>query len=130
MQQKGNKYIFFLFYKINDNDKKQFRRKHWNEINYDFCGTYPTNNQIKFKTIMLKSRLCSYIDTYRLVKGSISVCSTTAANADANNVNKKVIFKKLAPFSDCNSKINNKLEGNAKNIDLVIPMYNLICLCI
>ena len=79
---------------------------------------------------MLKSRLCSYIDTYRLVKGSISVCSTTAANADANNVNKKVIFKKLAPFSDCNSKKNTKLEGNAKNIDLVIPMYNLICLCI
>ena len=79
---------------------------------------------------MLKSNLCSYIDAYRLVKGSILVGNTTAANADENNVNKKVTFKKFAPFPDCNSKINNKVEGNAKNIDLVILMYNLIYLCI
>ena len=41
MQQKGNKYIFQIMNKINDIDQNQFRRKHWNEINYDFCGTYP-----------------------------------------------------------------------------------------
>ena len=32
---------------------------------------------------------------------------TTAADADANNTNKKVIFKNCAPFTNCISEINN-----------------------
>ena len=34
-----------------------------------------------------------------LVKGNISVNNTAAAGADANNTNKKVIFKNCAPFT-------------------------------
>ena len=44
---------------------------------------------------MLKSSLCDYSDAYILVKGTISVNNTTAADAAVNNTNKKVIFKKL-----------------------------------
>ena len=47
-------------------------------------------------------------------------------DADANNSNKKVIFKNCAPFTDCISKINNTQVDNAKDIDIVMPMYNLI----
>ena len=54
---------------------------------------------------MLTSSLCDYSDAYILVKGNISV-NTTAADADANNTNKKVIFKNCAPFTDCIT-INN-----------------------
>ena len=47
---------------------------------------------------MLRSSLCDYSDTYILVKGNISVNNIAAANVDANNTNKKVIFKNCAPF--------------------------------
>ena len=73
---------------------------------------------------MLTSILCDYRDTYILVKGNISVNNTAAAGADANNTNKKVIFKNCAPFTDCISKINNIQVDNAKDIDIVIPMYD------
>ena len=75
---------------------------------------------------MLKSSLCDYIDAYILVKGTISVNNTAAQGADANNTNKKVIFKNCAPFTNCISEINNTQIDNVKDIDIVMPMYNLI----
>ena len=75
---------------------------------------------------MLKSSLCDYSDAYILVKGTISINNTAAQGAAANNTNKKVIFKNCAPFTNCISKINNTQIDNAKDIDIVMPMYNLI----
>ena len=75
---------------------------------------------------MLRSSLCDYSDAYILVKGNISVNNTAAADADEINTNEKVIFKNFAPFTDCIPKINNTQIDNAKNIDIVMPMYNLI----
>ena len=75
---------------------------------------------------MLKSSLCDYSDAYILVKGTITVNNTAVADADANNTNKKVIFKKCAPFTNCISEINNTQVDHAKDIDIVMPMYNLI----
>ena len=75
---------------------------------------------------MLKSSLCDYSDAYILVKGTITVPNTADADADANNANKKVIFKKCAPFINCISEINNTQIDNAKDLDIVMPMYNLI----
>ena len=49
-----------------------------------------------------------------------------AAGALANNANKFVITKNCAPFSDCLSKINNTQVDNAKDIDLVMPVYKLV----
>ena len=37
-----------------------------------------------------------------------------------------MIFKNWAPFTDCISKINNTQIDNAKDIDIVMPMYKLI----
>ena len=42
----------------------KFRIKNWVKINDDSHRTYITNNQIKFKTSMLKSSLCDYSDAY------------------------------------------------------------------
>ena len=61
-----------------------------------------------------------------LVKGNITVNNTAVADADANNANKKVILKNCTPFTDCISERNNKQVDNAKYIDVVMPMYNLI----
>ena len=108
------------------NQPSKFRTRDWVEINDESRRAYNVNSQIKFKTTMLKSRLCDYSDAYILVKGTISVNNTAAADAAANNINKKVIFKNCAPFTNCISKINNTEIDNAKDIDIVMPMCNLI----
>ena len=107
------------------NQPSKFRAKNWVEINDQSRGAYNVNSQIKFKTSMLKSSLCDYSDAYILVKGSISVNNTAAAGAAVNNINKKVIFKNCAPFTNCINEIKNTQIDNAKDIDIVIPMYNL-----
>ena len=102
------------------NQPSKFRTKNWVEINDDTGKGYSPNKQTIFKTPMLRSSLCDYSDAYILVKGNISVNNTAAAGADANNTNKKVIFKNCAWFTNCISKINNA------EIDMVMQMYNLI----
>ena len=74
---------------------------------------------------MLRSSLCDHSDAYILVQGNITVNNTAAAGAAANNTNKKVIFKNCAS-TNCISKINKTDIDNAKYIDIVMPMYNLI----
>ena len=108
------------------NQLSKFRTRNWVEINDKSRGTYNVNSQIKFKTTMLKSSLCDYSDAYILVNGAISVTNTAAAGAAANNTNKKVIFKNCAAFTNCISEINNTQIENAKDIDIVMPKYNLI----
>ena len=108
------------------NQSSKFRTRNWVEINDEARGTYSPNKQIKFKTLMLRSSLYDYSDAYILVKGNITVNNTAADGADANNDNKKVIFKNCAPFTNCISKINNTQIDNAEYIDIVMPMYNLI----
>ena len=108
------------------NQPSKFRTKTWVEINDESTGAYNVNSHIKFKTTMRKSSLCDYSDAYILLKGTITVADTSAAGASANNTNKKVIFKNCAPFTNCISEINNTQVDNAKDIDIVMPMYNLI----
>ena len=108
------------------NQPSKFRTRNWVEINDESRGAYNVNSQIKFKTTMLKSSLCDYSDAYILVKGTISANNTAAAGAAANNTNRKVIFKNGAPFTNCISEINNTQIYNAKDIDIVMPVYNLI----
>ena len=73
---------------------------------------------------MLRSSLCDCSDAYILVKGTITVPNTGTAAA-ANNRNKKVTFKNCASFTNCISEINSKID-HAKDIEIVMPMYNLI----
>ena len=64
---------------------------------------------------------------HNLVKGTIiTVTNTAAADADANNTNKKVIFENCAPFTNCISEINNKQVNNAKDTNVIVPLYNLL----
>ena len=108
------------------NQPSKFRTKNWVEINDESRGAYNITSQIKFKTTMLKSSLCDYSHAYILVKGTISVNNTAADGAAANNANEKVILKNCTPFTNCISEINNTQIDNAKDIDIVMPMYNLI----
>ena len=84
---------------LNDESNKpcKFRTRNLVEINDDIRSAYSPNKQIKFKTAMLRSSLCDYIDGYILAKGNISFINTEAAGAAANNVTKKVISKNCPP---------------------------------
>ena len=42
------------------NQRSQFRTKNWVEINGESRWGYTTGSDIKFKTTMLRSRLCIY----------------------------------------------------------------------
>ena len=107
------------------NQPSKFRTKSWVEVNDESRGTYNVNSQIKFKTSMLRSSLCDYSDAYILVSATITVPNTEATGAAANNrIN--MIIKNCTPFTNCISEINNTQIDNAKNTDIVIPMYNLI----
>ena len=108
------------------NQPSKFRTKNWVEMNDESRGTCNVNSQIKFKNKTLKFSLCDYSNAYILVKGTITVNNTAAADADKNNTNKKVIFKNCAPFTNCISEINNIHIDNCKNIDIVTNLYNLL----
>ena len=110
------------------NQPSKFKIRNWIEINDESRGVYNVNSQIKFKTTMLKSSLCDYSDAYILVKGKITIAGAgaDAAARQADERDKVVIFKNCAPFTNCISEINNTQIDNAKDIDIVMPMYNLI----
>ena len=110
------------------NQLSKFRTKNWVKINDKPRKTYNTCSKIKFKTSMLKSALYDYSDTYVLLSRTITI--TGAGDNDAarraDEKDKQVIFKNCAPFTDYKSEINNTQVDHAKDIDFLIPMYNLI----
>ena len=110
------------------NHTSKFRIKNWVEIYDDSCGMYNTNSQIEFKTSKLKLSLCDYSYAYILVIGTITVVGAGAGNATtaADRNNNQAMFKNCALFSDCITEINNTQVDNAKDLDIVMPMYNLI----
>ena len=77
---------------------------------------------------MLRSNLCYYADAYILVEGTITI--TGAGNDDTakglDERDKGLTFKDCAPFTKCISRINNTEIDNAKDINIVMTMYNLI----
>ena len=109
------------------NNLSKFRARNWVEINDVSRGTY-TNVDIKFKSTMLKFNLCDYADAYLSVKGTITITGhgDDAAARQADEREEGVTFEKCTPFTKCISRINNTDIDNAQDIDIVMPMYNLI----
>ena len=82
---------------------------------------HKASKQVRFKTSMLRSDLCDFSDAYIVVKGTITVINPYN---DAHD--KKLAFKNNALFIPCISEINNTLIDNAEDLDVVMPMYNLL----
>ena len=102
-------------------DLPRFVTKKWIEV-YDQSGkNYSINKEVRIKEPMLRSNLCDFSDAYIVVKGEITV--TNPNNAKRN---KAVAFKNNAPFINCISKINGVQIDNAEDLDVVMPMYNLL----
>ena len=102
----------------------RFITKKWIEV-HDQSGNaedrYNPSKQIRFKTSVLRSDLCDFSDAHIVVKGTITV-----TNPDNNGYDKKIAFKNNALFVSCISKIKNTFTDNAEDLDIVMPMYNLL----
>ena len=62
--------------------------------------------------------MCDYAEAYILVDGTI--------RAAAANASTRLALKNCAPFTKCNLEINDEHVDTAENLDLVMPMFNLI----
>ena len=102
-------------------DLPRFVTKKWIEVYDQSEKNYSVNKESRIKTSMLRSDLCDYSNAYIIVKGDITV-------TDPNNAkrNRAVAFKNNAPFINCISKINGINIDNAEDLDVVMPMYNLL----
>ena len=108
------------------NEPYKFKKKNWVKINDESRGMYNEHSQIRFKTSMLRSTLCDFSDGYILVRGTLAVVNTGAQGQSNNPTNKKVVLKNRAPFTNCINKINNTQVDDAHDINIVMPMNNLI----
>ena len=105
----------------NDNESQKFVTKRWYIINGQNTGKNAYGNgedgtTIKFETKVIKPNLCDYSDAYILVTGNIQ-------NKPANSA---VAFKNCAPFRTCDVTINDEHVEKAEDLDIVMPMYNLL----
>ena len=120
-----NQKIINLLDKI-DTDSKHFATEKWyiindeNNTNYGVDKDTGANNldTIKYDTRVLKPNLCDYAEAYILVDGTI--------RADAALNATRLVLKHCAPFTKCNLEINDEHADTAENLDIVMPMYNLI----
>ena len=70
---------------------------------------------------MLRWDLCDFRDAYIVLKWI-----TTVTEPDNAKRNKIVAFKNNAPFINCISKINDVKIDNAEDLDVVMPLNNLL----
>ena len=120
-----NQKIINLLDKI-DTDSKHFATKKWYIINDQNNTNYGVNKDtgadnpdtIKCDTRVLKPNLFDYAEAYILVDGTIR--ATNAVNAT------RLALKNCAQFTKCNLEVNDEHVDTAENLDIVMPMYNLI----
>ena len=109
-----------------DTNSRHFATKKWYIINDENNTNYGVNKDtgscapdtIKYDTRVLKPNLCDYAEAYILVDGTI--------RAAAANANTRLVLKNCTPFTKCNLEINDEHVDTAENLDIVMPMYNLI----
>ena len=108
---------------LNDSDSEssKFATRKWCIIDQN-NGQYGIGNEndatTKFETKVITPNLCDYSDVYILVTGYIKVASVAA--------NTNVAFKNCAPFTRCVTHINDEHVETAEDLDIIMPMYNLI----
>ena len=116
-----------------DTNSRHFATKKWYIINDENNTNYGVNKDtgannpdtIKYDIRVLKPNLCDYEDAYILVDGTIRA-QAIVAGAPEVNADTRLALKNCAPFTKCNLEINDEHVDTAANLDIVMPMYNLI----
>ena len=99
----------------------KFVTRNYIKVN-SLSNRYNENKSIRFKTPMLRSDLWDYADAYVLVNGTI----TAAGNQPRDRQYRPLILKNDPPFVSCIARINNELIEDADDLNIVMPMYNLL----
>ena len=111
----------------NESEKlSKFVTREYVRVN-SLSNTYNENKSIRLKTPMLRSNICDYSDAYILFKGNVTV--NGAVNGAENEIlrrNRPLVLKNNAPFVSCMTKINNEFIEDADDLDIVMPIYNLL----
>ena len=89
----------------------------WNIASGLSNANYGVGDEIIYNTEVLKYNFCDYNDVYIRVNANITVTAAPATQA---------AFKNCAPFTKCITKIDGAIINDAEDLDLVMPMYNLI----
>ena len=98
------------------NDSKFVTRK-WNIVNDNSKSNYNVGNAITYNTEVSKSNLCDYNDAFILVIDDITITASPAT---------LVVFENCKPFTKYITIIDGTTIDDAEDLDLVIPMYDLI----
>ena len=120
-----NQKIINLLDKI-DTDSRHFVSKKWYIINDENNTNYGVNKDtgadnpdtIKYDTRVLKPNLCDCAEGYILIDGTI--------RAEAADANTRLALKNCTPFTKCSLEINDEHLDRAENLDITMPIYNLI----
>ena len=113
-----------------DNESEQlskFVTREYVRVN-SLLNTYNENKSIRFKTPMLRSNLCDYSDAYILVNGTITVTGNHPRDRQNffHNFFQKSFFSIFLPFISCITRINGEFIEDTDDLDIVMPMYNLL----
>ena len=139
------KMVNFLDTTSDDKDLPRFVTKKWIDVYDQSEKNYSVNKEIRIKSSMLRSDLCDYSNAYIVLKRNITVTKKIftaddieAPNNTADNITdtdtandnafgkKKLVFKNNSPFINCVSKINGVKIDNAEDLDVAMPVYNLL----
>ena len=104
-----------------NNESSKFATRKWyviNQNNTDYGEGNEDSTNVKFETKFIKSNLYDYSNAYIHVTRNI-----TATGGGAND---RVAFQNCAAFTKCITDINDEHVDNADNINIIMPMYNLI----
>ena len=102
---------------LNEENDSKFVTGIWNIVNDLSNANYNVRNEFIYSTEVLKSNLSDYNDAQILVKGDNTVTAFPAV---------QVSFRYFAPFAKCSTKIDRTIVDDAEDLDLVIPVRNLI----
>ena len=101
---------------LNEANDSKFAKRKWNIAIDKSKANYDAVNEITYNTEVLKSNR-DYNDAYILLRGNVTIIGHQVT---------QVAFKNCAPFTKCVTKITGTTIDDAEDLDLVMPMYNLI----
>ena len=103
---------------LNETNDSKFVTRKWNIVSYNSKVNYGVGSEIIYNTEVLKSNLCDYNNAYILLRANATIAG--------RNLAAQVALKNCAPFTKCITKIDETATDDAEDLDLVMPMYNLI----
>ena len=95
----------------------RFVTRIWDIANDQSNSNYDVGNEIIYNTEVLKSNLCDYNDAYILVRADIIIVGDNGS---------QVALKNCTPFIKCITKIDRTTIDDAGDLDLAMPIYNLL----